>query len=390
MIDQLSKIIFSLIRCELKDDAVDENIKSLCQSWDILSKVYSISKNHDISHLVASALMKNKIISADDNDQFQEQMMMSVYRYEQTKYSFENIQILLKRAEIPYVPLKGAVIHKLYPSPWLRTSCDIDILIRKEDTDRAIEILIQNGYLKQNDTTAHDHSFISPNQVNFELHYSLDQGDQLTKANTILGNVWENCSPDPENECCYVMDRDMLVFYHIAHMANHFIHGGCGIRPFIDLWLLDKNQYCDSSRLRDLLKESGLSKFYDGAMNLVNVWFERHKHNDLTREMEKFIITGGAYGSISNSAAVKAAKGESRIKSFSNLMFLPRSSLEIIYPKLQKKPSLLPYYQVQRWFRLLDPQKRKQILTLTAKRNSVSKSTAQRVEYLLKRLNIER
>ena len=35
----------------------------------------------------------------------------------------------IKKVQIPFLPLKGSVIRQYYPEPWMRTSCDIDILV---------------------------------------------------------------------------------------------------------------------------------------------------------------------------------------------------------------------------------------------------------------------
>ena len=158
---------------------------------------------------------------------YQQQMMMAVYRYEQKKHVLEELKNLLGSAKIPHIPLKGSVVQKLYPTAWLRTSCDIDILIHQEDVDKAIELLNKSGYKRQSDATTHDHSFIAPGKVHLELHYSLNQGEQMQETNAILDTVWEHSTLDKGTQYCYQMDRGMFVFYHIAHMAKHFIAGGC-------------------------------------------------------------------------------------------------------------------------------------------------------------------
>jgi hypothetical protein len=48
------------------------------------------------------------------------------------KHEFERICLVLEKAKIPHIPLKGSVLRKLYKEPWLRTSCDIDILVQEE------------------------------------------------------------------------------------------------------------------------------------------------------------------------------------------------------------------------------------------------------------------
>ena len=67
-----------------------------------------------------------------------------------------------------------------------------------------------------------------------------NQGERMEAINAILDMVWVCSSPFKESPYCFQMSNDMFVFYHIAHMAKHFIAGGCGIRSFIDLYLLKK------------------------------------------------------------------------------------------------------------------------------------------------------
>ena len=386
----MNTIIFSLIRSEICGAKVEKNILDKCKKLDVLAHIYSIAKQHDLSHLIASALSKNGMLAQDDiSKKFQQQMMMAVYRYEQKNYTLKQIKQILEEAEIQHIPLKGSVIQKYYHTPWLRTSCDIDILIRREDTDKASIVLSKAGYIRQSDMTTHDYSFIAPSKVHLELHYTLDQGEHLQTVNSILDNVWEHCSLDEPTQYCYKMDDDIFLFYHLAHMAKHFLGGGCGIRPFIDLWLLKENGYCNSPQLNELLIKANLITFYESAMKLVRVWFEGEAHSVVSEQMELFVLTGGVYGTASNSAAVKAAKGENRLRSFFKLMFLSRKSLEVIYPNLRKHPILCPFYQIKRWFRIFNRNKRNHIGNITATRNAVNTNEANQTRNLLQELGLQ-
>lgn len=48
--------------------------------------------------------------------------------------ALQKIGVALDEAQIHYIPLKGAVLRQLYPAPELRTSCDIDVLVRCHGT----------------------------------------------------------------------------------------------------------------------------------------------------------------------------------------------------------------------------------------------------------------
>lgn len=141
-------------------------------------------------------------------------------------------------------------------------------------------------------------------------------------------------------------------------------------------------------KLRSLLLQSKLLEFYDASVELSKVWMENASHSDITLRMEQFILTGGVYGNSSTSALMKAAKGESKIRSFFKLLFLPRANLEVAYPNLKKHPILLPYYQIKRWFRVFNRKKRQRIVKMTEARNSVDTNEKNQAQTLLQDLGL--
>lgn len=40
---------------------------------------------------------------------------------------------------------------------------------------------------------------------------------------------------DPVSEYEYQERPEFFAYHHLAHMKYHFVHGGCGIRTFLDL-----------------------------------------------------------------------------------------------------------------------------------------------------------
>ena len=55
----------------------------------------------------------------------------------------------------------------------------------------------------------------------------------------VLAQIWDTAvSAGPGSHRLLLAD-EMFYFYHIAHMVKHFEVGGCGIRPFLDLWIMN-------------------------------------------------------------------------------------------------------------------------------------------------------
>ena len=73
-------------------------------------------------------------------------------------------------------------------------------------------------------------------------------------------------------------------------MLSHIINGGCGIRPFIDLWILRNKRYYDEKKLKPLLEKCGLVRYYEKICELSEVWMEGKPHNEITESLQKYIL----------------------------------------------------------------------------------------------------
>ena len=166
-------------------------------------------------------------------------------------------------------------------------------------------------------------------------------------------------------------------------MARHLIHGGCGIRPFIDLWLMNEKIPHDEKAVFEILKKAGMLDFYNASLSLSKCWLEDSAYTEKTKALEDFILFGGVYGNTLNAANVKAGKGDGKLKSFIGLVFLPRKNLEVLYPNLKKHKILLPFYQVKRWLKVFDRKKYNKIKRITNARNSVDVKDSEKIKDML-------
>jgi len=82
------------------------------------------------------------------------------------------------------------------------------------------------------------------------------------------------------------------MFHIIAHMSYHFQTGGCGIKPFIDLYLLEQKLDYDKNKLMDFCKRAGVDKFYDCVRQVIDVWFSEAPHTEVTRRIEDSAMSG--------------------------------------------------------------------------------------------------
>lgn len=330
----MTERFFSVIRAGLEIDTI-----SLVLEDEELSDLVALAKRQNVlpvfyHGLQQCCLSKNAIdtVKAGCNE--------SIYRFVRQDETLRKIKEALDSEDIPYLPLKGAVLRPLYPQPWQRTSSDIDILVHTEDLQHAVDILTQNEGFSLGKETGHDVSLFDYG-VHLELHFRLTEDSEAG----ILDDVWKH-SRKVVSGSCHEMEPDYLVLYLLAHMSRHFKATGLGVRPILDVYLLLQKTECNEKRLLELCCEAHLQKFYEAIKMLIQVWFEGREHTPLTRTLEKYVLGGGVFGSSQTAVfARKRALGSNKKPAWNyyiRRMFLPREEMRKRFPELKTKPWMLP------------------------------------------------
>lgn len=344
-------ILFALLRSAIRGTQLTESeLKSY--SSDMLQDLLKISSKHDVIHLLALGLKRNDLITKESID-IQKYIFSAAYRHERLRYECDNLCEAFENAKIPFLPLKGSVICKYYPEEWMRTSCDLDILVREGDLEKAKTLLVDSFGYKYHGKGPHDISLFSPTNIHVELHYDLLEDGFVNTSSNILRNIWNVAVIRNGFHFWHEMPDDMFYFYHIAHMAKHFVNGGCGIRPFIDLWILDTMPESDTVKRSVLLEEGNLLKFCNVARKLSRVWFLGEKYDLISHQMEDYIMRGGVYGSNENRILVQQQKNGGHIKYALSKIFIPYDVIKFHYPILQKYRWLTPIMEIRRWCKLI-------------------------------------
>lgn len=342
-------------------------------SDEFLFELFRISKAHDVSHIVGSALINNGFIKGRAAENiFRDNIYYTAFRYENLQFALEKVCGVLENAKIPHIPLKGAVIKELYPQPWMRTGCDIDILVHEEDVENASKLITETLGYEQKGRGKHDIQILSTENIYVELHFSLLEEDLSPSMAKVLAKAWEHAKPVEKGGYNYEFDDAMFYFYHIAHMAKHFIRGGCGIRPFLDLWLMERNRNYDTAETNDLLKKAKLIDFAKTARKLSNVWFSGEEHDRVTELMEEFIFNGGCFGSKETKMLSEQQKSGGRKKYILSRLFVPYDDLKGQYPIIKKYKFLTPICEICRLFSLVFGKKKKFRKSYVEKLNGVS------------------
>lgn len=350
--------------------------------------LYIVAKPYDMGHLLAYAVQKLAFTGEDPVfAALEKDLMFAACRVEQFRYTLDEIGAAFTEAKIPYMPLKGSVLRDYYPEPWMRTSCDVDVLVKEETLDAAVAVLVEKGYTVTAPRAYHDISLHSPMGVHLELHFHIGLAEPAFDG--VTARVWDYVIREGEGYA-YRMTEEFFFFHQIAHAARHFLSGGCGARPFLDaVFLCRRVDKMNSDILGALLAEAGLFTFYENYVALSRAWFGDGEHTEVTREMENYLLGASIYGSSHNRIAIEHVQAGGHIKYALQRIFMPYKKLKTLYPRLEKAPYLLPFYEVRRWLTILFSRRAKNAVKEFRMSASIKEEESGRVYALCQTLGLK-
>ena len=384
--EQAIQLFINLIRSALTGQALSsETIRKITP--EVLPLLYQIAAKQDQVQVLAYALKKHGLLGEDEVSAcLASTLRWGLYRHEMMVQEQNAIYQVLEEAEVDYVPLKGAVIRDVYPEAWMRTSGDIDILVREESLEQAKNVLVSKLGYRVTKNNYHDIAMLSPQGMLLELHFQISENEE--KMDRMLTKVWEYVSRTKESSHRMEMTNEYLLFHSYAHMLYHFINGGCGMRYVIDIWILEQKLEFDAAKLEKLLEVCGMCAFASYTRKLARVWFEGEAHDHETSLMEMYIIEAGLFGDVRSKVKARKVKTEGKAAYLFQRVFIPYKEFCSSYPILSKYPLLYPYYTVKRWFKIFDRRKAEQAIYEIQLNQEMKQESVQKLRELFYKLDI--
>ena len=115
------QILFALLRCTICGTQLTEKERQLYAAVE-MEELLRMASRQDVTHLLVLGLKNNDLIPKAHRE-IEKCILKAAYRYEKMEFSLQNASKALEMAQIPFLPLKGAVMRKYYPQGWMRTSC---------------------------------------------------------------------------------------------------------------------------------------------------------------------------------------------------------------------------------------------------------------------------
>lgn len=344
-----SHYFFDVIIATIKGESIPTPPKDM--NWDLFLK--TVIEQQFVS-LIASALENNSEIPADVLDELKKYKNNEFKRILFVQNEFNEIKDMLISHGIRYMPLKGSIIKTYYPKSSYRQMTDIDLLCDYAHHNTICEYMLNRGYTQLSDGGNTD-DFTKAPYYTFEFHHDLFK--DVYGFCPDFSFVWDNAKLNGVNEYEYDMSPEDVYLHSIAHMYKHFILGGFGIKFIVDNYILVTANESSWDR-KYIDKKLVEMKIFDFERQVVKASFDFFDHN-LTKEQSEFFQKAFRYGTFcddedkSNVEEIfnNYQKDNSSVFKYVFLrIFPPKYRIKSMYPILNEKPYLYPWFYIKRLF----------------------------------------
>lgn len=337
--------MLDIISAVIKGEKID--LGSMDIDWESMVKLCDY---HGITNLIAYAV--DESVPAEYAKRFHQSSAVAMSRTVQFEYSTQEICEAFENNKISYMLLKGHIMRQYYPTPEMRTMCDVDMLIKAEDDERIQKVMAELGYTMENEFGREDEkSYHRPPFCSYDMHTQL-VSDTHTKLKEYYGTGWRLAKNS--SEYGYIMSHEDFFIFLLAHFTKHYANAGIGVRPVLDIWIfLDKfKDKLDWSYIDSELDKMQMKPFAYNVFKLSEVWFGGRETDKTMDDMTGYILFSGMYGTTSNWFRAKKLQSGNKlwyfVKTKFNAVFLPRRYMEKLFPELKERPYLLSYYWIKR------------------------------------------
>lgn len=308
--------------------------------------LYKLAERHSIINLVfygEEYLPEELRPSEADRDYLYKCASRDMIRsYRQTDAA-EEILDAFEKAGINVLAVKGVRTKRHYPEPDMRTMGDVDILYQTTKDSRVKQIMEELGYESKMEGRVHDMYTKKP-YVGIEMHRQLVASD--SEYCPYYESIWDKVKTRENCKYIHEMSVEQEYIYTITHLAEHFRHGGIGIRFLMDIYVYDCKGNMDWDYIETELKQLGLWAFYKNVSDLAKRWFGVNTitvpGKSVIDRLEEYILVGGTFGTNEYAAAISVAK-EGKYRFIWKAMFPNLKNMQSMFPWIKKWPILLPY-----------------------------------------------
>ncbi len=333
-------------------------------NWEWL---HEISSRHKVSYVAYDGiklLPKGKKPSDELTAYFERDIENMEKKNKMQTEAIERLIVFFKKEQISLTLLYDWPTKELYPSPEMREIDTIDILL-DIPVDETIDAFMSSlGYdivhkgiessIYMNDLSEQNDS--SNPVVSIRLHGSLFWNEPKLKE--YYEDVWDKLEEIEGQEYVYRFSMEDFYILYIARLAQRCKEANVDLRPFLDLWKYTSYYISDLDwqYIIQEMQKLSLEMFHYRVMQLVEYWFGQEKEPDsIVEKLGEFVFQSGNYGREQTRILVGIAQNlkdgdldRAKKEYVKERLFLNSGEMQENYNNLQKRPYLLPIYQVGR------------------------------------------
>lgn len=284
-------------------------------------KIYQLAQEQSVLGLVLSGLeqYKNLNVNFDVNPKLLLQWIGEVQMIEQRNkamnmYIAELIEEM--RSEGIYTLLvKGQGLAQCYNRPNWRACGDVDLLLSKDNYEKAKAFILPKGVLTEPEEAGKKHLAMQVGQWAVELHGTLRVG-LSARVDRMLDKVQHNIFYGGQVRSwmngraqVFLPAANEDVVYVFAHILQHFYKGGIGLRQISDwcrlMWTCRDSLNYKVLELR--IREAGLMSEWKAFYNLASRYlgmpdldsrfmFQDSRFDKKAERIKEFILEVGNFG----------------------------------------------------------------------------------------------
>lgn len=347
---------YGLYTCKLLGSVLNQTELAFVPQNINLSYLYQFQSLHNVTSAVYLSL--KPFYDVEQIKKYETDYKMNLLREARFEIAGQQLYAALEKECIPFIVLKGAVLKDLYPIPALRYFTDYDIYIGDRSSD-VKKVMLSLGYDYDHDTE-NDMDFIKKPSLHFEMHYSLftDKYD----FGGYFNNPFDKAVLREGSSYGYVLRNEDCFIYVLAHLYKHFTDGGCGIKQFMDIYVMMQKWSLNMGYIQSELQKIGLEGFLETTIKLNSFLFDGAEADDDLKQIADYVFNNGTFGNVKNSMALEYAQDDEgdkkrfglyKVKYFVNRWQLSFSGMKNQYPVLSKVPFLLPFCYIHKLFRVI-------------------------------------
>lgn len=338
--------IYGIYSCRLLSSVLNGAESVAMPEGMTLEGLYAYQNEQDVTNMAYVALQKLGF-SAGQLKEFQEDYKLNMLREARFELGGQQVFDAFEKAEINFLPLKGAILKNYYPNPALRTFTDIDIYVGK-DFEKAEKVLFELGYEKTGFDGHNDVGYSKKPSLHIELHKELFPDDYDFEG--YFDEPFKHTDLKDGYKYYHLYKTDDFFIHVLCHLYKHFTFGGCGLRQYLDIYVMTKKMELDMDYIRSELKSFGMEGFLDTTLKLDRFFFDGEKPDDELIEIAEFVFNNSTFGNAENRLVLDYDKqnGEKRtlwgnITYFMDRWQLKYSQMIPRYKILKFLPFLLPF-----------------------------------------------